>query len=317
MRPARGDHHLRAYAPGVGAGTMQRYGQIMTRAIQLACVIAINRGGRVDVVDDEIEGTVVVEVDVRRPVREAGYSDPPRSRDIGKCQVAIVVKQVVGVGGVRHFRDQARGGRLGAHRNAVQGRDVIEVIRPAINARRDEQVLAAIVVEIGKQRRPAPVGRRDAGEQPKLAESELAARDAAIQLQRVAGVLIVIACRELQVEELVALGGRSRLEEALAVGQHVEHGEVGAPVVVEVGGVHAHRVPARVAGRLRDRFGEGAVAVVEIQKIVFGKVIGDVDVGAAVEIEVAHDHAETETFYATIDAGGGADVHEVPAVVTI
>ena len=153
MCPARRDHHLRADSPGVLPSAAQCHGEVVTaRGVELACAIAVNRGWCVDVVDDEIERTVIVEIHVCRPVREAGCSDapPPRRGDIGKRQVAVVVKQVVRVGDVRHLRDQSRGGGLGARRNAVQGRDVIEVVRPTINARCDEQVLAAIIVEIGK-----------------------------------------------------------------------------------------------------------------------------------------------------------------------
>jgi len=59
---------------------------------------------------------------------------------------------------------------------------------------------------------------------------------------------------------------------------------------------------------LRDRLREGAVAVVEIKKSVFREIVGDVDVGTAIEIDVARDDAEAKSLHAAVDMGGGADV---------
>ena len=72
-----------------------------------------------------------------------------------------------------------------------------------------------------------------------------------------------------------------------------------------------------MSGGLRNRLGESPVAIVEIEKVVFREIIGDVDVGATVEIDVADDHTEAEPFHAAIDAGRRADVHEVAAFVPI
>src|SRR5439155_27186050 len=74
--------------------------------------------------------------------------------------------------------------------------DVNEIVGPAVDAVGDEQVLDAVVVEIGKQRRPAAVGRGHTGEVADLAEFPTAA----VQLQRVAGVLRMIAGLRLQIE---------------------------------------------------------------------------------------------------------------------
>ena len=101
------------------------------------------------------------------------------------------------------------------------------------------------------------------------------------------------------------------------LGQHVEHHEVRPAVVVEVGGVHAHGGVARVAHGPGDRLGERAVAVVDVEKIVFLKVVGDVQVGAAVEVQVARDDAQAIPFDAAVDAGLVAHVHEVAAVVPV
>ena len=49
--------------------------------------------------------------------------------------------------------------------------DVVQVVGPAIDAVGDEEVLVAIVVQVGEQRRPAPVGRVHAGQVPDLAEA--------------------------------------------------------------------------------------------------------------------------------------------------
>ena len=54
-----------------------------------------------------------------------------------------------------------------------------------------------------------------------------------------------------------------------------------------------------------------------VEEVVLLEIVGDVDVRAAVEVQVAHDEPEPEPFAAAIDAGGGADVDEVAAVVAV
>src|SRR4029450_10545308 len=62
------------------------------------------------------------------------------------------------------------------------------------------------------------------------------------------------------------------------------------------------------------------VAVVDVEKVVFLEVVRDVQVRAAVEVYVGGDSDEPESLdpvVAVVDAGGGADVHEMTAIVAI
>ena len=67
-------------------------------------------------------------------------------------------------------------------------------------------------------------------------------------------------------------------------------------VVVEVGGVHAHArlgIPVRVQRRARQQTGIGEHAVAPVHpELVLVAVVGDVDVGPSVAVEVGGHHAE-------------------------
>ena len=126
----------------------------------------------------------------------------------------------------------------------------------------------------------------------------------------------MIAGLQPEVKDVEALGIGGGLEDLLLVGQHVEDRDVRSAIVVEVGGVDAHREPAGVPGGLGDRLGEGAVAVVEVEEIVLLKVVRDVQIGAAIEVQIARDDAQAESFDAAVDARLLAHIHEVAAVVS-
>ena len=182
-----------------------------------------------------------------------------------------------------------------------------------IDAVRDEQVLVTVVVQVGEQGRPAPIGRIHAGQIPDFAEALIAT----IELQCVAGVLRPISGGELQVVDVEALGIGGRFEDALLLGQHVEDHHVRPAVVVEIGRVHAHRGVTRVPHGRRDGFGERAVAVVVVEEVVFLKVVGDVQVRAAVPVQVAGDDAQPVPHHAAEDVRLAAHVHEMAAVVAV
>ena len=188
--------------PDRGRGVRPRAPQchreiVVIGTVQVAHLIAVHRRGGVEIVHHEIERAVVIEIDVGRAVRESRGVESPGGGQVGEREIPVVVKRVIRPWHVRHLRNESSDRRLNAGWDRVERRDVVEIVRPAVDAGGDEQVLAPIVVEVGKERRPAPVGRGDAGEQPDLAEAELAANDAAVQLQRVARVLVVVARREL------------------------------------------------------------------------------------------------------------------------
>ncbi len=196
-------------------------------------------------------------------------------------------------------------------------RQVIQVVRPVIDAVRNEQILVAVVVQIGEQGGPAPIGGMHAGQIADLAEANRSSHGAAVELERIAGVLRMIPGLELLDVHVEALGVGGGLEDLLLVGQHVEHDEVGASVVVDVGRVDAH---GRMAGVSQGRgagFGERAVALVDVEKVVFLKVVGDVQVGAAVPVEIARDHAQAVSGGASVKAGALTHVDKMAPIVSI
>src|SRR5438552_5171378 len=67
--------------------------------------------------------------------------------------------------------------------------------------------------------------------------------------------------------------------------------------------------------RLGDRLGERAVAVVHVEIIIALEIVGDVDVGAAIVVEVARDHAESVAVDAVVEAGCVGNVGKVIAVI--
>ena len=75
-------------------------------------------------------------------------------------------------------------------------------------------------------------------------------------------------------------------------GHHVHLEDVGPSVVVEIRGTDAHARKARVPEPLRGPVGERAIPVVDIEDIVRGDVVRDIDVGPAIPIDVRYDDAE-------------------------
>src|SRR6266480_5145215 len=63
--------------------------------------------------------------------------------------------------------------------------------------------------------------------------------------------------------------------------------------------------------------GERAVPLVDVEIVALEEVVGHVDIGPSVTIDVAHHHAQTQADLASEDARRRADVHEVSGVVAI
>ena len=288
-------------------------------AVANARIVAVDRRGRIDVVDDKIQRAAVVQVHVNRTVGKATLPDAPRRRHVRKVQVAVVAEHVVGHGYLRHLFEQREIflrnalGQRRLHGRVAHEIDVIEIVRSAENPAGDEQVLEAVVVEIRKQCRPAPVGGVYAGQIGDLAESAVPA----IELQRVARILRMVPCLETEIEQVEALGVGRCLQHILALRHHVGNKNVRAAVVVEVGRIHAHRETTGVPRGRGNRFGERAIAIVVIQEIIFLKVVGNVQIHTAVAIEVAGNDAEPEPFDAAEDASLGTDVDKATAIVAI
>ena len=285
--------------------------------VDLARVTSVDRCRRVDVVHDEIEVAAVVEIHVRRAIRESRLRQSPRFGHVREFEIALVPESVFGKRNLWHLLQQAeiRFGDLLAerclHRLVADVADVVHVVRPAVDPIRDEQILASIVVEIGKERRPAPVGGEDSRQIADLAELPLAA----IELERVARVLRLVARLQLQVVDVEALRVRGRLEDVLTLGQHVERDDVRASIVVEVRGIDAHGKSARVSRRLRYRLGKSPVAVVDIEVVVPLEIVCDVNVRASIVVEIAGDDTESVAVDSVVQAGRIGDVGEVIAIV--
>ena len=312
------DDDLRADPRGIGPGALQDNLQVVALG-ELARAVPINRGRGLEPVHHQIERPAVVQVHVGRAVRETRLCEPPGLRLVGEREVSVVAIRVVGDRDPRHLPDHRPGeprhpaAQRGLYDGVSHVREVVEVVRPVIDAVGDEQVLAAVVVQVGKQGSPAPIGRVHARLIPDLTEAPVAA----IELKRVTGVLRVVARLELQIVDVEALGIGGCLEDLFLLGEHVEDHQVRPAVVVEVRGVHAHRGVARVSHRGGDRLGERPVAVVVVEKVVFLKVIGDVQVGTAVAVQVARDHAETVPRGAALEAGVVAHVDKMAPVVPV
>src|SRR5687768_18548395 len=57
--------------------------------------VLVDKCGRIDVADDEVETAVVVEVRVRGAVRESGTLNPPLSGHVSESQVAGVAEDII------------------------------------------------------------------------------------------------------------------------------------------------------------------------------------------------------------------------------
>ncbi len=296
----------------------EHYLQVMI-AVERARPVAVDRGRGVDLVHDEIQGAAVIQVDIDGAVRESLLPQTPRVRHVRERQIAVVMEGDVGDGDVRHLPDQCLTHRSHVlcerrlHRGRAHVREIVEVIGATIHPGGDEQVLVAVVVQIGEQRRPAPVGCIHARQVADLAEAVAAT----IELERVAGVLRMIAGLQLQVVDVPAFRVLGCLEDFFLVGKHVGDDHVGPAIVVEIGRIDAHRRVTRVADGCGNGLGERAVAVVVVEKIVFLEIIRDVEIGTAVAVQVARHDAQTVSLHATIDVGLVAHVDKVTAVVSI
>src|SRR5207249_9359378 len=166
---------------------------------------------------------------------------------------------------------------------------VIEVSRRFGIAVGDEDVLVPIIVEVAKQLTPAPVGVGNPCQGTDFAEDDITGlRDAVTQLQRV-DVVIVAKSPATQLY-LTAVGEVPA--HALALGQggrhHVHLQNVGPAVVIEIGDVHAHAREARVLEPRTSPVGERSISVVDVEDIIGGDVVGDVEIGPPVPVQVGN-----------------------------
>ena len=138
--------------------TAQSHFQVVMRVVSGADVL-IDEGRRIDVAHHQIELAVVVEIRVRRSVRETRLIHPPGAGHVGEGQIAVVAEHVVreSVSG-EILQQPARARFVASLRRPEQRVHVIQIVDRFRVAIADEDVLVAIVVEVGEESAPAPVG---------------------------------------------------------------------------------------------------------------------------------------------------------------
>ena len=292
--PARGEDQCRSNPPSIGSLTLQRdFEKVMCVVFRLDILVDGRR--RVDVVDDEIELAVVIEVGVGRAVREARLVQSPVLRHVRERQIPVVPEDVVGHAVTVQLLQQ-RQRSLGVSRTASpeHGRLVLQIVHRLGITARDEDVLGAVIVEIHQQGGPAPIRVGHARETADLTEDDVAVgRESIIQLQRVDVVVVA----KPSAAQLHLAFVRDEAAHPLACAQrgrhHVDLEDVGPAVVVEIGDIDAHAGEARVLEPGSCLVGERSVPVVDVQDVVGCDVVGDIDVGPSIPVDVGHDHPES------------------------
>ena len=309
---------LRADGEPIGARALEPHLQVMVRG-ERPGVVAIDERLLVDVVHDQIDRAVAVQVAIGSAARKTRRVEAPGRALVREGRVAPVAKRVVRQLGRAHRVDEPleihpRAARRLDHGfpapqkcDVVLGRDVLgEPVRHV-------DVLVAVEIEIRDERAPAPVGSRHTRHLADVRERAVPV----VQMEHVARELVMKVVAHLFLEPVPVLERSGGLEPALVVRQHVRHIDVGPAVVVHVRDVQSHRRQTDIRHLLLEPLGEGAVALIDVEIVALEEVVGDVDVGPAVAVQVAHADPETQTDLAPVDAGGGAHVHEMPAVVAI
>ena len=291
----------------------------MIGRLQRASVVAIDERSVVRIVHHEIEGAISVEVRVCRAVPEARSIQPPARRLIRESQVALIA-----IGVVPQLRRGHRAGKtrvidvLVLRRRfqcllVAQERNVIlrrHVLGDSVG---DVDVLVAIEVEIRDERAPAPVGARDAGHLPDVAERSVAV----VQLQHVAHQLVMKAVLHFGLVRAPSLERRRRAQAILVLRQHVRRIDVRPAVVVYVRDVQPHREIGEIGHLLVQLLGERAVVVVDVEIVALEEIVRYVDVRPPIAVDVAHSQAEPERDLAAVYARLRTYVGEMPVAIVV
>ena len=152
---------------------------------------------------------------------------------------------------------------------------------------------------------PTPVGRLHADLPRDVAEATVP-----VEEEGVAAELAVVALSLCEATLLDRLELRLGTVAPLVRGEHLRHEDFRIAVAVEIGHVGAHRPHAGLGHEFGEPFGKTAVAAVDVQVVPLEEVVGDVEVGPAVAVDVADGHAEPEADVGAVDAGLLADVGE-------
>ena len=171
---------------------------------------------------------------------------------------------------------------------------VVEIVGRFGIAVRDQDVLVSIIVEVGEQRAPAPVRIRDARQGSDVTEDDITVLgDAVAQLQRVD---IVVVAKSPATQDHATAMGEIPAHPLLAVqgGRHHVHlQDVGPAVVVEIGDIDAHARKTRMLEPRAGPIGKRSIPVVDVEDIIGGDVVGHVEVGPPIPVQVGNRHPES------------------------
>ncbi len=285
--------------------------------VELPAVIAIDGSGLILVVDDQVEVAIAVQISISGAIGEGGLSESPVGADVLEtevAQVAIDFIQQWGLGNVlQQFIDILF---LSAERHFlvdVIGEEVEEVkVRDIpIDAVANIDIVEAVVVHIEHQGAPAPVGGGDAAVVTGFQEFAVTIVD----LEAVLNELIVEAGAQLAIEEIDIIEGAGGLQSEFITGQHVGSKEVGKSIIVDIGHVGTHGGHAYMAEPVFQLVFERSILLIDVEVILFIRVIGHVDVGPAVPIDIRYEGAQAEADKAAVDACFLRDLCKMSVVI--
>ena len=280
--------------------------------------VLVDECRRVNVVDHEIELAVVIQIRVGRTIGKSRLVDSPAPAFVGEGHVAVVAEDIARFGVRWQVPQKSQcAPRVTALPRAIGGVHVVQIVDRFRIAVADEDVLVTVVVEVSEERAPAPVGVRDPGQTRDLAEYRTAvAADSVAQLQRVLGVIVTKTATAVIGQISVGHEAAHPLPTRQVSRHHVDLQDVGPAIVVEIGGIDTH---SRLTGVLQpcSRFvGERPIAVVDVHDVVGNTVVGDVDVGPAISVQIGDDDTESVPSIPQ-NAGVIRDIREMSVTVIV
>ena len=178
------------------------------------------------VIDHHIQVAIVVEICINGAVGKGSFGRSDLCRQVIEMQLTCIAKKFVGQFDTRHFIYHCQFFSLDA-----TGRILFElkspvflkfykvdIIHAAWNAVADEKILEAIAVEIHPQRRPGPVGGSDACKQADFTKRAVAV----VELQVVAGILVVIAMPQFVLIQAVIIFTQRTFQDKRVFWQHIQ-----------------------------------------------------------------------------------------------
>jgi hypothetical protein len=197
----------------------------------------------------------------------------------------------------------------------VIGKEVkeVEVGDIPVNAVADVDVVIAVVIEVEHECAPTPVG---GGNAAIIADLEKFAV-AIVELEAVFDILIIEAGAEFGVEQVGVIEGAGGFEAVVITGQHVCGEEVGVTVIIDIGHVGAHGGHAGMAYTIFEFVFEGAVLLIDIEVVAFIGVVGYVDIGPAIAVDIGDQGAEAEADEGAVDACLAGDFGKVAVVISV